>query len=84
MSRFLLALTFVSFVVFSTACSVTQEEYDDQQDQIDALQADIDTIRTQNVEIARAIAIIRGEIDASLEEVSEAYDFLIAWRRAQK
>ncbi len=82
MSRLVLTLAFCALL--STACSITQDEFDEQQQQIDALQADIDTIRTQNVEIARAIAIIRGEVDASLEEISEARDFLIAWRRAQK
>lgn len=80
-----LALVFAVFLMLSTtACSVTQEEYDDQQDQIDALQADIDTVREQNVKIARAIAIIRGEVDATLEETSDALAFLKAWRKAQQ
>ena len=82
MSR--LVLTFAFCALLTTACAITQDEFDEQQQQIDALQADIDTIRTQNTEIARAIAIIRGEVDASLEEISEARAFLIAWRRAQK
>lgn len=83
MSR--LALVFVVFFALSTtACAITQDEFNEQQAQIDALSADIDTIREQNKTIARAIAIIRGEVDASLQEISEARDFLIAWRRAQK
>ena len=83
MNRFALVLA-VCFMLSSTACSITQDEFDEQQQQIDALQTDIDTIREQNKAIARAVAIIRGEVDATLEEVSEARDFLIAWRRAQK
>lgn len=83
MTRLALVLA-VFLMLSSTACSITQDEFDGQQQQIDALSADIKTIREQNKTIARAIAIIRGEVDATLEEVSEARDFLIAWRRAQK
>lgn len=80
-----LSLVLAVFLTLSTtACSITQEEFDDQQTQIDALQTDIDTIHKQNKDIARAVAIIRGEVDATLEEVSEAFDFFTAWRRAQK
>lgn len=83
MNRLALVLA-VFLMLSSTACSITQDEFDGQQAQIDALSADIKTIREQNKTIARAIAIIRGEVDASLQEISEARDFLIAWRRAQK